>query len=115
MKLTDKNHQGIDAIYRNTGTNQTYEYIIVESKYNTSELTTGSKDGKQMSDAWILGENSGKDRILNAVNKDKKLTEEIKNAIDDKKVARVLSKVDIEGNVVTYLLDMNGKEIGLWP
>ena len=115
VKLTDKNHQGIDAIYRNTGTNQTYEYIIVESKYNTSELTTGSKDGKQMSDSWTLGKVSKIDRISDAVDGDEDLTRNIKQALKDNKVARVLSKVDIEGNVVTYLLDMDGNEIGLWP
>ena len=115
VKLTDKNHQGIDAIYRNTGTNQTYEYVIVESKYNTAKLSTGSKDGKQMSDSWTLGKVSKIDRISDAVDGDEDLTRNIKQALKDNKVARVLSKVDIEGNVVTYLLDMNGKEIGLWP
>lgn len=111
--LDEKGHQGIDAIYKNKGGNKDYDYIIVESKYNTAKLGK-TKDGLQMSDDWIVGSKSGIDRIYKAVD-DPKLATDIKRALKKDRVARVLSKVDKTGKVKTYLLDAKGNEIGLWP
>lgn len=68
-----------------------------------------------MSDDWLTGEKTGKDRILKAVDGDEKLAKKITTALEDGEVERVLSKVDSSGNVKTYKLDAKGNIIGDWP
>ena len=68
-----------------------------------------------MSDDWITGSKTGKNRILKAVDNDKELAETIEEALENGQVERVLSKVDKTGKVTTYKLDSNGKIIGEWP
>lgn len=61
------------------------------------------------------GSETGKSRILKAVDGDEVLAEKIANALEDSEVERVLSKVDSSGNVKTYRLDEEGNNIGEWP
>ncbi|EEM38320.1 hypothetical protein bthur0004_57940 [Bacillus thuringiensis serovar sotto str. T04001] len=73
------------------------------------------KDGREMSNDWLNGSETGKSRILKAVDGDEVLAEKIANALEDSAVERVLSKVDSSGNVKTYRLDEEGNNIGEWP
>ncbi|MFJ5789251.1 hypothetical protein ACIQXW_10295 [Lysinibacillus sp. NPDC097162] len=68
-----------------------------------------------MSNDWLTGSETGKSRILKAVEGDKRLATKITNALEDGKVERVLSKVDSSGNVKTYRIDANGNIMGEWP
>ncbi len=68
-----------------------------------------------MSNDWLNGAKTRKSRILMAVDGDEVLAEKIANALEDSEVERVLSKVDSSGNVKTYRLDEEGKNIGEWP
>jgi len=52
---------------------------------------------------------------MEVANNDPDLYADIKKAFDDGQVVRVLSRVDPDGNVQTYELDAEGKEIGPWP
>ena len=120
MVIDDPIHQGIDGLYRNNsykedGTGSNVQYVIDEAKFGTSNLSTDAKDGRQMSDSWLTGANTGNSRILAAVNNDEALATDIEQALKDGRAVRVLSKVDADGNVQTYELDANGKEIGPWP
>lgn len=107
-------HKGIDGIYKNVGENRTYDYMIVEAKYNTAKLNNNTLDGRQMSDPWINGEVSEIDRIGDAVG-DERLANQIKRSFEIGKVARILSEVDVNGNVKTFLLNEKGYKIGVWP
>lgn len=49
--LDGSGHKGIDGVYYNE--NGKPQYLIVDAKYNTSELSETVTDGKQMSDNWI--------------------------------------------------------------
>ncbi|MFJ1409715.1 hypothetical protein [Capnocytophaga canimorsus] len=69
------------------------KYVIVESKYGSSTLSPKTKDGPQMSDDWIKGNN----RLDKIVGKEKAL--EIKEALDNGEVDIVLSKINTNGNV----------------
>ena len=90
---------------------QTDEYIIVESKYtSTGNVTLGNTlDGPQMSDGWILGVNTGDNRILNIVN-DPVLAQEIE--FSDYK--RVISKILPDGTITYKELNSLGNIIGDW-
>ena len=68
-----------------------------------------------MSDDWLLGSVTGNNRILDAVDGDEELAYKIMEALKKGQVERVLSKVDADGNVVTYRLDSQGNIIGIWP
>jgi len=61
---------GIDGVYLNAS--KPPKYLIVESKYGQSTLST-TNDGKQMSDDWIEGSISGKNRLEQAVGSDCKI------------------------------------------
>ena len=90
---------GIDHVFKNP---QTGQFVIVESKFGSSTLSTLADGTKQMSDTWIL------DRLMEAVNYNTALY----NDILINGYQRVLSKVDIDGNVIYKLLDSNGNIIG---
>jgi hypothetical protein len=106
----DKIVKGIDGLYKNKNPESNIEYVVDEAKFGKSQLGT-TKDGPQMSDDWL----KGRDRILKAVDGDKELAYTIKEALENGKVERVLSKVDSNGNVVTYRLNSKGEIIGIWP
>ncbi|WP_160690535.1 hypothetical protein [Clostridium sp. C2-6-12] len=108
--LDDKIIKGIDGLYENTNADSNIKYVIDEAKFGSSKLGK-TNDGLQMSDDWI----KGSDRIRKAVNGDKDLADDILEALDNGQVERVLSKIDSNGNVVTYKLDSDGKIIGIWP
>nr|WP_238535182.1 hypothetical protein [Fictibacillus macauensis] len=112
--LDDKIVKGIDGLYENVNPNSKIKYIIDEAKFGSARLGK-TKDGKQMSDGWLLGEKTNFNRILDYVNGDKKLAKKITKALEDNQVERILSKVDAHGNVKTVRLDANGHEIGVWP
>ncbi|WP_353846320.1 MULTISPECIES: hypothetical protein [unclassified Clostridium] len=106
----DKIVKGIDGLYKNKNPNSNIKYVIDEAKFGSSKLGK-TKDGLQMSDDWIKGNN----RILKAVDGDEDLARKISKALDKGQVERVLSKIDSNGNVSTYRLDSSGKVIGIWP
>lgn len=110
----DKLVKGIDGLYKNINKDSNIKYVIDEAKFGKSQLGK-TKDGLQMSNDWLTGTNTGRSRILKAVNGDKNLANEITEALKYNQVERVLSRVDRLGNVVTYRLDEAGKIIGIWP
>lgn len=68
-----------------------------------------------MSDDCLLGNMTGNNRILDAVGGNKQLAKEIEDALNVGAVEKVLSRVDKNGIVTTYRLDVDGKIIGTWP
>ncbi len=89
--------------------------MIDEAKFGSSRLGKTAKDGRQMSDDWLIGSVTEKSRILKAVDGNEELADNITKALEKGKVERVLSKVDGNGNVKTHKLDANGDIIGDWP
>ena len=108
--LDDTIKKGIDGLYENA--NPPPKFVIDEAKYGTSQLGK-TKDGKQMSDGWVLGEKTGNNRLVDQVGEVK--AKEIERAMSKGQVEKVLSKIDANGNVVTKRLDSAGKVIGNWP
>ncbi|EUJ26918.1 hypothetical protein, partial [Listeria cornellensis] len=102
--LNDKIVKGIDGVYENASPPP--KYVIAEAKYNTSRLGK-TKDGKQMSEKWILGS----DRLDNAVGPEiaQKIQDEL--ILNPENVQKVLVKIDKNGNVVESVLDEAGKKI----
>ncbi|MEY9973241.1 vacuolar-type H+-ATPase subunit H [Lysinibacillus sp. RC46] len=113
--VNDKIVKGIDGLYENTNSKSNIKYVIDEEKFGSSQLSKTPKDGPQMSDDWLKGTKTKKDRILKAVDGDKELAQKITDALDEGKVERVLSKVDSSGKVKTYRIDAKGDIIGEWP
>jgi len=105
--------KGIDGIYSNKNPNSNIRYVINESRFNASQLCKMKKGIKQMSDEWLL-EDGGK-RILKAVNGDRRLKDDIIEALNNGAVEKVLSRVGKDGKVTTYRLNSNGEIIGFWP
>ena len=95
---------GIDGIFKNP---QTGEFLIVESKFNTSTLSN-TIDGKQMSDSWILGLNTGNNRIYQEVG------QELGDEIIDAGYTRVLSRILPDGSHTFSTLDELGNIIFSW-
>jgi len=89
--------------------------VIDEAKFGKAGLSAKTRDGKQMSDSWLVGSRSKNNRILEAVNGDRQLARDIIRALKDNRIERVLSKVDANGKVTTYRLDSSGNIIGIWP
>ncbi|TKI53727.1 hypothetical protein FC756_22450 [Lysinibacillus mangiferihumi] len=112
--INDKIVKGIDGLYENANTESKIKYVIDEAKFGSSQLGK-TKDGPQMSNDWLTGSETGKSRILKAVEGNKSLATKITNALEDGKVERVLSKVDSNGNVKTYRIDADGNIMGEWP
>ena len=102
--------KGIDGLYENA--TPPPKFVIDEGKYNTAGLGK-TKDGKQMSDDWLLGNKTGNNRILDQVDADK--ADEIMDALENGEVEKILSRVDEAGNVTTKQLDSAGNVIGNWP
>lgn len=95
---------GIDGVFKNP---ETGEYLIVESKYNTSDLST-TLDGKQMSDSWIQGTITGTNRLVQEVGQD------LADEILAHGYKRILSKISPNGSNYYQLLDSVGNIIEIW-
>jgi len=63
----------------------------------------------------VSGSRSKNNRILKAVSNNEDLAFDIVKALGNNQVERVLSKIDVNGKIITYRLDSNGNIIGLWP
>ncbi|MED2217306.1 hypothetical protein P4V91_30470, partial [Bacillus thuringiensis] len=74
-----------------------------------------TKDGREMSNDWLNGSETGKSRILKAVDGDEVIAEKNENALEDIGFERVLSKVDSSGKVKTFKIDAKGNIVGEWP
>ncbi|WP_058487083.1 hypothetical protein [Defluviitalea phaphyphila] len=64
-----------------------------------------------MSDKWI----EDNDRLLDAVNGDKKLEDEIIKSLGTDKVEKVLFNINGDGTIQTFRLDKDANRIGPWP
>src|SRR5699024_2618592 len=60
--VDDKVVRGIDGLYENTNPNSNVKYVVDEAKFGSSQLGK-TKDGKQMSNDWLMGSWTGNNRI----------------------------------------------------
>ncbi len=102
--------KGIDGLYENA--TPPPKFVIDEAKFNTAQLGK-TKDGKQMSDGWLLGEKTGNNRLIDQVGDVK--ADEIMEALENGEVEKIISRVDVNGNVVSKQLNSAGNIIGNWP
>ena len=100
------NAKGIDDIYKNP--HPPPDYVVVDHKYGYGKLGK-TLDGKQMSDDWINGINTGRDRLESAVNSRKR--EDILNSMQKGQVEKWLLKIDDSGNVKKVVLDKAGNTV----
>lgn len=84
-QIGDKIGRGIDAVYEDPGPPK--EYVIVEDKYDTADLSTLKNGTKQMSPEWI------RPRLNKAVGKKQALKIRMKG------YRRVIRRTDPHGNV----------------
>src|SRR5699024_11458984 len=71
--IDDKMVKGIDGLYENTNPNSNVKYVVDEAKFGGGRLGM-TKDGKQMSNDWLMGSWTGNNRILDAVDGDFRLS-----------------------------------------
>jgi hypothetical protein len=84
------------------------DFVVVEYKFGTAKLGK-TLDGVQMSDGWLLGTNTGKNRLLDAVGREEALL--IDRALKTGRVEKWLVHTDPFGAVTVGLLDKNAKLI----
>jgi hypothetical protein len=99
---------GIDDLYKVNKPG--VDYVIVEYKFGTSTLKN-TIDGKQMSDSWLVGENTGFNRILDSLRDNKEMTDSITKAMKNKKVEKWFVHTNPIGRVSIGLLDKDAKLI----
>lgn len=81
--------QGIDGVWKNTSPPP--EYVVTESKYGSSTLSTLKDGTKQMSDKWV------NDRLDASVGRE--MADDIRDADSRGQVEKWLLNVDSNGNV----------------
>ena len=103
--LSDPTHQGIDGVYKCPSPPP--DYIIVESKYDTSTLSTLTSRIKQMSSPWIYGQ-----RLDSAVGVE--LADEIRMLYynNPQSVQSVLANISPSGSISYSSLDAGANIIG---
>ena len=100
--IEQSGHQGIDGVYYNPDGEP--QYIIVDAKYNTSQLAE-TQDGKQMSEDWI------DKRLDDAVGKEKADEIRIEKLLNPDNVGSYVAHVGEDGSVSYDKLDKNGNII----
>jgi hypothetical protein len=98
------NAPGVDDIWKNP--NPPPDYVVTEYKYGSSGLGS-TKDGRQTSDDWLNGVNTGRDRIRDAVGGKNAVL--VRDSIDVGGVEKWLLRVDESGNVTKQVLDAAGR------
>jgi hypothetical protein len=94
--------QGIDGVFKKGN-----EYFIVEAKYKgTATLSTLADGTKQMSDAWIRGNN----RLIDAVGGNQAIYDDILNS----GYKRLLAEVAPDGTVIYKELDGSGNILNIF-
>lgn len=101
--LDDKIKQGIDGVYEDP-TGGPPKFIIGESKYGSSQLSTLTDGTQQMSEEWV------KNRLIEAVGIDK-ANEIFKELLvnPDNVQFTIFRTIDSNGNYIEQILDKNGK------
>lgn len=105
--VTDINtptHQGLDGVYYNPDGHP--PYIVVESKYGSSQLSTTKNSGKQMSELYI------DERLDKAVGPE--MAEIIRDARLDDNYGSLLAKVAPDGSITYFELDQHANIIQEW-
>lgn len=102
IDLNTPTHQGIDGVYYNP--NGHPPYVIGEAKYGTSKLSILSDGTPQMSDDWITGGNKVS-RLEQSVGID------LADDILLEGYEKILTKIDTNGNIITYAIDASGNII----
>lgn len=98
-------HTGIDDLY--SVKRSDVDYVIIEYKFDRSSLGT-TLDGKQMSDAWLRGDNTGYDRILESVSS-KATARAVTEALQDGRVEKWVVRTRPDGATEIQVLDAVGK------
>jgi filamentous hemagglutinin len=109
-RLTDDkrwNAPGVDDIWRNT--KPPPDYVITEYKYGQSKLGL-TRDGLQMSDDWLFGVNTGRDRLAEAVGRAQ--ADEIVASMQRGQVEKWLIQ-STEQLQQRMVLDVNGNVLGV--
>jgi hypothetical protein len=98
------NAPGTDDIWKNA--KPPPDYVVTEYKYGQGSLGS-TKDGLQMSDDWLNGVNTGRDRVKAALSETDEKS--IRQAMKNGGVEKWLLQVDDAGSVTKQVLDGAGK------
>jgi len=99
---------GIDDLYKVARPD--VDFVIVEYKFGTSRLKN-TADGLQMSDSWLLGKTTRRDRIFESVSRDVALSKSVEYALRSGRVEKWLIHTNKIGGVTVWVLDKAGKFI----
>ncbi|WP_422491638.1 hypothetical protein, partial [Endozoicomonas sp. ALE010] len=101
---------GIDDLYQVKRTD--VDFVIIEYKFNTAKLKK-TNDGKQMSDSWLNGENTGYNRVLESVNGNRQMASDIRIAMDSGRVEKWVVRTFPDGTSHVEVLNKNAKNMGI--
>ena len=104
-RMGEVGSQGIDDLYKVTS--ETADYVIVEYKFGTSALKT-TADGVQMSDGWVLGTTTGRNRLADAV-QNSVVADDIVSAFNKGRVEKWVVHTDPVGGTSVWIVDSAGK------
>lgn len=85
------------------------DYVVVEYKFGSSKLSS-TNDGLQMADDWLLGTNTGTDRILQSVGS-QAAADDVKLALQANRVEKWIVHTDPFGKVTVGIVGSDGKLI----
>lgn len=99
---------GIDDLYKLT--HKDIDYLVVEYKFGSSSLRN-TMDGLQMSDSWLTGVNTGKNRLIESLGDNRAEARGIRKSFESGRVEKWLVHTDPFGRVTAGVLDKHGKFI----
>ncbi|EIL88415.1 hemagglutinin-related protein, partial [Rhodanobacter fulvus Jip2] len=103
-RLPEVGQNGIDDLLKVNRSD--VDYVVIEYKFGSSTLKQ-TADGLQMSDDWLLGTNTGRDRILQAVGE--RNAQSVVDAMDAGRVEKWVVHTDPYGKVTIGVLGKDGK------
>jgi hypothetical protein len=109
QRMTDDkrwNAPGVDDIWRNP--KPPPDYVITEYKYGTGNLGA-TRDGLQMSDDWLNGIVTGRDRLKAVLGETEAL--DVRLSMDGGRIEKWLLRSDVDGEVSKQILDAGGKAL----
>jgi filamentous hemagglutinin len=117
LMVPDGNKIGRTPGYGQTGIDDLYavsrpgvDYVIIEYKFGGSR-PGNPNDGPQMSDSWLVGGNTGYDRIRESVNNNAQLANSVHAAVLNGRIEKWLGHIDFAGGATVQLFNSAGQVI----
>jgi filamentous hemagglutinin len=102
-RTVSEGQTGIDDLYKVSRPD--VDYVVIEYKFDTSKLGN-TADGKQMSDAWLRGDKTDYNRILESVGREQ--AEAVTSSLNTGRVEKWVVRTLPDGSTQVRVLDGAG-------